>query len=276
MPPLRPDTLAEALDMLARPMLVQATVGGPPFRRQPFAQVMDVGRVSEMAGIHRLGDEVVVGVNSQWAALIRSTLLRPAAACLADAATLMEDVQPGGALLHALDAAVPDSPILLALTALDARMEMALRQDSERIIRQTFPLREALESPPHVPHLPLNVRFSAPLFAAGSALRQATDLSPLQPDAQAVAAFVMLNSDSGRFSFLRIVLSTPGDWPRLCPGTGALQGQEAKKEAIEAVVRLAQRNCPQPRASTPQFSLALSSHLIREALDRALARSHAT
>jgi CO/xanthine dehydrogenase FAD-binding subunit len=207
---------------------------------------------------------------------MRSKLLRPAAACLADAAVLMEESQPGGVVLHALDASAPDNPIILALITLDARMEVAIREDEGRILHQTRPLREALESPPEAPHLPLNIRFSAPFFAAGSALRQETDLSPLQPDARAAAAFVTLNSDSGQFSFAKIALSNPGEWPRLCPIMEDLPESGSKKEAIEAMVRLAQRNCPQPRASAPPFSLALSSHLIRETLDRAMARSQAT
>ncbi len=276
MPPLRPDTLAEALDILARPMLVQATAGGPPPRAQPHALFMDVSRVREMGGIHRLWGEISVGVNNLWAGILRSSLLRPAAACLADAATLMEAESPGGALLHALDAAHPDNLALLALTALDARVEIAVREESQRIIRRTLPLQEGLQIPSHQPHLPLTVRFVSPLQAAGSALHREDKLSPLQPDARAAAAVIALDAESGHITFARLALAIPGGWPILCPAIKAIIGQPPQKEAIEAVVRLAQRNCPQPRASTPHFSLALSSHLIRETLDRAIARSQAT
>lgn len=273
---LRPDTLAQALDILARPMLVQATAGGPPPQVQPHALLMDVGRVMEMGGIHRLGEEISVGVNNAWADILRSSLLRPAAACLVDAAALMEEESPGGVLLHALDAARPDNPVLLALIALDARMEIAVREESGRIIRRTAPLRQSLQFPPEQPHLPLTIRFAIPFQAAGSALHREDDLSPLQPDSQAAAAFIALDASSGLIISARLALSLSESWPFLCPAAKAIIGQYPQKETIEAVVRLAQRSCPQPRASSPHFSLALSSHLIRETLDRAIARSQIT
>ncbi|HEY80773.1 MAG TPA: hypothetical protein G4O05_06810, partial [Caldilineae bacterium] len=43
---LRPNALEEALDILARPMLVQITAGGPPPRLQSHALILDVSRVS--------------------------------------------------------------------------------------------------------------------------------------------------------------------------------------------------------------------------------------
>ena len=275
MPPLRPDTLAEALDILARPVLVQVTAGGPPSRLHPHALLMDASRVMEMSGIHRMGGEIIVGVNNDWDRLMRSPLLWPGAACLVDAASLMEEETPGGALLHALDAERPDNPIILALTALDARIELAVRAGPGAIRRQTLPLQEAVQSPPELPHLPLNVRFSVPFSAAGSALRRQTGLSPLQPDARSVAAFVSLDPASGLIASARLALAIPKAWPVLCPAAGMLAGRPPDREAIEAAVRLAQRDCSQPRSSAPQFSLALSSHLIRETLDHAIARARA-
>ena len=274
MQPLRPDTLAEALDILARPVLVQVTAGGPPPRPAPHALLMDTGRISEMAGIHRLGGEMVVGVNNSWAVMLRSSLLRPGAACLVDAAALMEADEPGGALIHALDAAHPDNPVLLALTVLNARVELALREASGRISRQILPLREALISPPEQPHLPLNIRFAVPFLAAGSALRRESPLSPMQPDARAAAALITLDSDSGQIADLRIALALFGGWPLLCPVVGEVIGRQPDREVIESVVQWARETC-QPEAGKPDFSLALSAHLIREALDRAIARAQA-
>ena len=274
MQPLRPDTLSEALDILARPVLVQVTAGGPPPRPAPHALLMDTGRISEMAGIHRLGREMVVGVNNSWAGMLRSSLLRPGAACLVDAAELMEEDVPGGALLHALDAAQPDTPLLLALTALDARIELALREAPGRTVRQTLPLQRALKSPPEGPHLPLTVRFSVPFLAAGSALYREKDLSPMQPDAHAAAALVTLDPDSGQIASFRLALALPGRWPVLCPAIEGIVGQEPGREVIEAAVQWARQDC-QPTATDPDFSLALSSHLMRVTLDRALARARA-
>ncbi len=273
--PLRPDTLEDALELLARPMLMQITAGGPPPRMQPHALLMDTGRIIEMSGMHRLGGELVLGLNDSWSDLIRSRLLRPAAGCLVDAAEWMEAEQPGGVLLHALDGTSLDNPVLLALAVLDARIEIAVRESPGRIDRRLLPMRQALQNPPEPPHLPLSLRLRLPLAAAGSALYRESDLSPMQPDVQAAAVKVTLDPDTGRVASARLALAIPGSWPLLCPAIEALIGQQPGPEGIETVARLAAQTCSSSRDDAPHFSLSLSSHLVRETLDRAIARASA-
>ncbi len=270
----RPQTLQEALDILARPALVQITAGGPPLAPQPHALILDVSRISAMAGIHRAGGELIIGVNAAYATLLRSRLLQPAAACLADACRLREEDLPGGVLLHSLIEVAFDDPILLALAALDARVELAVRGEQGGVERRIRPLRQALLTPPDAPHLLLNVRFATGPAGAASALHREANLGGLHPDAWAAAAWLVIDPGEGLITAARLALA-PGDvWPETCEEALAdLMGSPPGREAIEAAVRLAQRICPQPRASTPLFSLALSAHLIRETLDRAIARS---
>ncbi len=270
----RPNTLEEALDILARPALVQITAGGPPPNPHPHALILDASRLSAMSGIQRAGGEMIIGVNTPHAALIRSRLLWPAAACLVDACRLQEDDLPGGALIHNLTPEHLDNPILLALTALDARVEMAVRAQNHAVERVLFPLKDAILTPPEAPHLLLNVRFAAGPAGATSALWREADLGALQPDAWAAAAWLVIDPDARVITAARLALAAGDAWPDACEeALTDLIGSAPGREAIEAAVRLAQRMCPQPRASSPLFSLALSAHLIRETLDRAIARA---
>ena len=270
----RPDTLEEALDILARPTLIQVTAGGPPPAPRPHAIILDTSRLHAMAGIHRIAGEFIIGVNTPYTALIRSPLLWPAAACLVDAARLREDDLPGSAFIHDLTQVSLDNPILLALTVLDARVEMAVRTEQGGVARAIMPLKDGLLTRPERPHLLLNLRFATGGPATASALYRAEDLQALQPDAWAAAAWLGMDPESGIITTARLAIATHDTWPTVCenPLTDLI-GSPPGREAIEAAVRLAQRMCPQPRASTPLFSLALSAHLIRETLDRAIARS---
>ncbi len=256
-------------------MLVQLTAGAPPPRLLPNARLMDVARLHETSGIQRLGNSVTLGISTAWPAIIRSTLLGPAAASLRDAAILMESMQPGGALLHALTRDQADNPILLALNTLAGRAQLAIRDQQGSIIHQTWPLHRALHEPPEQPHLLLAVQLTAPLQHAGSALYRESDLSPIRPDARAAAAAVHLAPKTGLLAEVRLSLTFPGQWPVACPAVAALVGESPKKEAIELAVRLARRNCLQAQATFPDYSLVLSPHLIRETLDRAMARAQA-
>jgi CO/xanthine dehydrogenase FAD-binding subunit len=230
---------------------------------------MDTGRISEMSGIHRLGGEIVVGVNNSWDNILRSSLLRPGASALVEAAALMEEEQPGGVLLHALDTAPGETLIHLALTVLDAKIELAMRESSARILRQTIPWQHALKSPPEQPYLPINICFHLPIIAVGSALHQETHLSPLQPDVSAAAVLMILDPDSGQITAARLALGNP---PFLCPALAGIIGLKPGREAIAEAVRLV-RSCRQKTGD--DYSFALSPHLLRETLDLALARAQA-
>jgi len=274
MPPLRPNTLAEALDILARPMLVQMTAGGgPPPYRHPHALLMDTGRVMAMSGVQAAGGTLFIGANNTYNAIYRSQVLNQRAACLTDVCRRLENRHPGGVLLHDLTAEKAPHDFVLALEALQARVEVARRSGQGSPQRIRLPLR-AFQRAIATEQIPLGIHFPAPPAFSGSALYCEDDLGVLQPDVQCAAALVTLSQETGLIETARLSFVTPGLWPFTCQqATAALIAQTPTKEAIEAVVRLAQRNCPQPRASVPQFSLALSSHLIRKTLDRAIARS---
>ena len=278
MPLLRPHTLDEALDMLARPRLVQLTAGGgPPAHPHPHALLMDTGRVLAMSGIRVAGGKIFIGSNSTWDVIQRSRVLRQGAACLIDACRRREEAHPGGALLHDLAGERISHDLLLALETLDARIEVAVRDESGATERMLLPAKGFLRTQNDFPQLPLGIHFPLTPTPSGSALYCEDDLGVLRPDAQCAAAVIAFSHKKGVIESARLYFCTPDIWPFTCPqATSALIGRKPDIEAIEAVVRLAQRDCPQPRASTPLYAVTLSSHLMRVTLDRAFARSLAT
>jgi aerobic carbon-monoxide dehydrogenase medium subunit len=88
--------------------------------------LIDIGRVSELAGITLAGDELVIGATTRHADLATSELVRNGAPLLAHAASLVGDPQIrhrgtiGGSLAHADPAA--DLP--MALVALGGSVEL--------------------------------------------------------------------------------------------------------------------------------------------------------
>ncbi len=273
----QPETLTEALDILARPLLIQITAGGPPPTPKPHAALLDVSRLSAMSGLHYAGGEIFIGVNTAYATLLHSHLLWPAAACLLDASRLREDIHPGGILLHDFTTVALDNPLLLALTLLHAHAKIAIRTPSHQVAFATLPLREALLHPPSSPHLLLGFQFVAAAENATSALIQRPPLGPLQPDTLAAASWLTIDPQTQTIAAVRFAFADGQTWPILCEDIfAALIGHPPTADAIEAAVRLSKKGCPQPRhkTSTPPFSLTLSPHLIRETLDRAIARSH--
>lgn len=271
--PLRPNSLDEALALLARPVLMQLTAGGPPLRPHPHAMIMDTGRITAMAGIRLASNTIFVGANTGYEVIQRSQLLKQRATCLTDACRRREDAAPGSVLLHDLAEKNTPHDLILALAILDARIEIAERDEQGAVSRTLHPLHDFLRAPSAQSQIPLGLHFPAPARFTGSALYCEDDLGVLRPDVQCAAAIVSVSEKTGLIETARLYFSTPGVWPFACqPATTALIGRPPQKEAIEAVIRLAQRNCSQPRASSPPYGVTLSSHLTRVTLDRALAR----
>ncbi len=272
---LRAKTLAQALDILSRPLLIQLTAGGPPPQRLPHATLLDVSPIAAMSGLQWAGGLLRIGLNTTYATLQASSLLRPAAWALVDACHIQEAQTPGGALIHDLSQPAPLNSILLALTLLDARMEIAQPGQEDAISTRELPLTDYLQTDFSHPTLPLAILFQATPSTAASALMSMHNIDPLQPDAWAAAAWVHLD-DRGRVENVRIALSPGEGWPQAChlPATD-LRGKSPDRATIEAAVRLAQRMCPQPPWSTQPYFFALSAHLMRSTLDRAIARAQA-
>lgn len=138
----RPGTLSEALDLLSEIEDARALAGGQsllPAMKMRLARpaaLVDIGRIGELAGIARDGDELAVGATTVYADVLSSESVREACPVLAEAVARIGDRQVrnlgtvGGSVAHADPAA--DLPALL--TALDATI-VAAGPDGERRIR---------------------------------------------------------------------------------------------------------------------------------------------
>ena len=137
-----PTTIDEALAALAEAGDDAKVLGGgqsllPILRMRLNApeQIVDLGRIEELRGIHEDGDHVVIGAMTTYADVIASPLLRTHATLLVQAVEEVADPQirhrgtVGGAVVHADPAGDVGAPVL----ALDA--ELVIRgQDGERTV----------------------------------------------------------------------------------------------------------------------------------------------
>ncbi len=137
-----PTTIDEALAALAEAGDDSKVLGGgqsllPILRMRLNApeQIVDLGRIEELRGIHEDGDHVVIGAMTTYADVIASPLLRTHATLLVQAVEEVADPQirhrgtVGGAVVHADPAGDVGAPVL----ALDA--ELVIRgQDGERTV----------------------------------------------------------------------------------------------------------------------------------------------
>ena len=137
-----PTTIDEALAALAETGDEAKVLGGgqsllPILRMRLNApeQIVDLGRIEELRGIHEDGDHVVIGAMTTYADVIASPLLRTHATLLVQAVEEVADPQirhrgtVGGAVVHADPAGDVGAPVL----ALDA--ELVIRgQDGERTV----------------------------------------------------------------------------------------------------------------------------------------------
>ncbi len=114
----RPSTLAEALSLVsANPEDTKILAGGPSlipvmkFRLAQPKHVVDISRIRDLRGIREEGDSVVIGAMTTHHEIETSDLLKRKVPLLAEAASVIGDVQVrnkgtfGGALAHADPAA---------------------------------------------------------------------------------------------------------------------------------------------------------------------------
>lgn len=137
----RPADLAEALELLSRLDDARPLAGGQSLlpamkmRLSRPAALVDLGRISELSGIRRDGDALVLGATTRYTAVMESAEVSEACPVLQECVGVVGDRQVrhvgtvGGSVAHADPAA--DLPTLLV--ALDATV-LARGPDGEREI----------------------------------------------------------------------------------------------------------------------------------------------
>lgn len=129
----RPDTLAEALELLgsvdgARPLAGgQSLLPTMKMRMASPAALVDLGRIAELSGVERDGETLRIGATTRYADVAASDAVREGCPLLVECIEQIGDAQVrnvgtvGGAVAH-MD---PAADLPTALMALDAGIEVA-------------------------------------------------------------------------------------------------------------------------------------------------------
>lgn len=266
-----PADLAEALHLLAAAGgWAHDVASSRGLLLTPAGVSLDLSRLHERNGVHQLGGRVLIGLNTTLAELAHSSLVQTQAACLAEAA----EQAPGPGLSLALALAAPDRLIPLALSALDAEIELAEMEEGE-MRRRWQGLALFLDRQPALA-LPLALRFARLGRGAGSALARQTLPPGMLPSLHAAAAALRLEGERIAAAALAI-LPASGPPRTLPPAAAALIGlaPAAALDQIGEHARAALAAALPPPPPAASFYVDLSAHLLRQALARALARAAA-
>lgn len=275
---LYPTTLAEALHLLAEQggsaHAVPGAGSGALFVTAGGAYI-STARLHEMAGIQQLGGRIAIGFNTTHANLARASLIRSNALCLTEAAERHADA--GATLGQALRDPQSAPDILLALTVLDAEIEMAAPGLDSAPDRRWLRLADVLARPLPELCLLVAVRFRAPWRRSGSALVHERVAPGMKPSLHAAAAHLSLDQDA--ISAVSLALAPADGYPvRLEHTADVLLGQPVTPELFDFATRSAQKEIlslyPSPESDC-DFYIDLSGHLVRKALNLAVARVRA-
>ena len=195
--------------------------------------VIDIGRVAELRGISRQGDQLRIGALTTHAELAASADLRSAAPALADAAAMVGDpaVRNRGTIGGNVAHADPASDLPTVLVALDARM-VATGPKGERTIPSgeffTGIMTTALAEDE------ILTAIQVPVLARGQGSSYEKFSHPASRYAVIGAAAVVTVKD-GKFASVRVAIGALVANARRTPAVEtALTGKQATAEAIAA------------------------------------------
>lgn len=275
---VRPDSLLAALQFLKEHgggMYMHArgvTAGG----LTPAGQWLDTGHLHELMGVHLFRGKLVIGLNMRHAELVHASLLRKQTLCLVESCEVSEHQSSSlGQDLHVHP--WPDTVAVLATLA--AEVEMARLTDHDHVQRDWVPWDEALLTLQQEPQLPLAVRIDAWSGAVGSAYVPISQLPALTSTVDAAVVHLHLREDTQMVGAVQMGLMTAARLPlRLSAAEAALQSHGLQPDSLHRSADIAQAELTQylQNLDTPlPYSINPTAHLIRVALDRAVARARA-
>ncbi len=279
-----PLTVLQALHLLAAREQQAATAEDAPATLGTSGEGLDLSRLEERGGIHQLGGRIRIGLNVTVVELARSSLVITQAACLHEACTV-DPLAAGLPLGRAFPVFPPHAdglpaelrPLLVALAALDAELELAELGAGDRIERVLVPLAAPPAEAAASAVLPLSVSFPVGSGRIGSAFVPAPSAHAMSAAPVACAARLALSADVRTIAAAGVALLSPaGACLRVPPAEACLQGHPANAETIGAAGLAAQQLAmAQWPVTTPAagYAIHLAAHLVRTALDRAIARA---
>ncbi len=275
--PYRPETLAEALQFL------HEHGGGLAMHERglgvsgitPSGKWMDTSRLHELAGVHMFQRRLIIGLNMRYAELQFASLVRQHALCL---------VEVCEANAHADNTLMADfwrhpwPDTIAALATLDAEVEIARLRPSSSIQRMWLPWEAAFLTLSVQPQLPLAVRIQIRPGAVGSAYVPLAEISGAltSPVEAAIAHLVM---QPPRITTIHLGIMPIDHIPlRLPEAESVLKNQTPTPPLLNRCAEVGQNELHhylQQRQPPPQYTINPTAHLLRVALDRAVARAHA-
>ena len=277
---LHPDTLAEAVQMLAEHGPHASIIAGtesPPPGLAPTGVLIDTSRLADLAGIHQFGGRIIIGANTAHSTIERASLMRTHGVCLAEACE--EANHPSSSLLqYDFRSGANFPPTIPALAALDAEIESAWLGSNGSVERSWSAL-DALWDPAIAwdSRMVLAVRFSVGGAASGSALIFAPPPPGTTAPVLVAAARLSLDASKSIISDAKIVLAPKQHAPFSSPSAAALLRNHAPtpeliEQAAHATLLDAQSR-PSPLSPSLAYRIDLVAHLTRQALNRSLARA---
>ncbi|NOZ71180.1 MAG: hypothetical protein GXP38_04590 [Chloroflexi bacterium] len=275
----RPETLLAALKFIREQGGGVHMVGTAPspLSITPSGTWLDTRRLPEMAGIHRFGGKLVVGLNTSHAELSHASLLRSHALCLVETCEAL--VAEGDTLSQDLQAQ-PWPHTILALATLAAEVEVARLLAKDVIERQWLPWDEVFPAMQVQTQLPLAVRFDVSQEATGSAYVRMAPLPHMDSPVEAAAVHLFL-ADQGplvKQAQIAVMLHATHLPLRLRKAEFTLSGHVPTPERLHNVAEIAHNELFQHlRSADPpiDYTINPTAHLVRRSLDRAIARAHA-
>ncbi|HZT08572.1 MAG TPA: xanthine dehydrogenase family protein subunit M [Chloroflexota bacterium] len=276
-----PRSLEEALDLLTRlsgeaKLLAggHSLIPAMKLRLSEPGSLIDLGRVPELAGVRVDGETLVIGALTVHADLAESPLVRQHLPGLADAASLIGDVQVrnrgtiGGSAAHADPGA--DEPVIL--TALDATFALA-SANGRRFVQADEFFTGFFTTALAPNEILTEVRIPIPPRNVATAYAKLGH--PASGYVLVSAGALVRRAPNGAFESARIALGGLGGGPTRARGVEeALQGAPVTPDAIAAAAsRAAEGTDPDddPYASA-EYKRHLATVLARRAIESAVAR----
>ena len=275
----RPETVAEAIDLLSRLEDAKLLAGGQSlmpmmnFRYVTPANVVDLNRVPELSGIAKDGDTLVIGAMTRQRELKESALVAARCPLLADALHHVGHVQTrnrgtiGGSLAH-LD---PAAELPGALLAHDAMLEVEGHEGSRSIPMSQWALGYMT---PALGEDELLVRVRIPVWPPGHGYGF-SEVARRHGDFAMAGAAVLMQMDGGLVQRCAMALVGVDDGPvRIEAAEALLTGNLPTPDRLDAAARTA---LDVPGIDDVHASAAyrrkIAAVVAGRALDRALARA---
>jgi len=276
-----PHSLSEAITLLNQHGDTAKLLAGGhsllPMMKLRFAQpdhLIDLGKLSELKGIHEAGNEIRIGAMTTENELIWSALLQAKCPLLVEGARQISDPQVryrgtiGGDISHGDPG--NDHPALMI--ALDASFVLA-GQHGERVVPADGFFLGTYMTLLEAGEIMTEIRIPTPTAGTGSCYAK---LKRKTGDFATAATAVTLRMQGGRVAEVRIVLTNVGQTALRATGAEqSLMGNAPDEAAIDNAARLAMSICEpaEDLRGDVEYKTAMAGEMTRRALQTALART---